>query len=74
MIPPGARYDPIGPPGVPGFEPERFQPPRHPMQPGMWPGMHPDLQQMPGQGMGFPNNHPDLPPHRGYDNDDDMFM
>ncbi|CAK0785666.1 hypothetical protein CVIRNUC_008877 [Coccomyxa viridis] len=24
-IPPGARYDPIGPPGVPGFHPEDFQ-------------------------------------------------
>lgn len=23
-IPPGARYDPIGPPDVPGFEPGRF--------------------------------------------------
>lgn len=23
-VPPGARFDPIGPPGVPGFEPNRF--------------------------------------------------
>mmetsp|Transcript_18800 Transcript_18800/g.41141 ORF Transcript_18800/g.41141 Transcript_18800/m.41141 type:complete len:308 (+) Transcript_18800:207-1130(+) len=72
MIPPGARYDPIGPPGVPGFEPERFQP-GHPMQGGRWgPGNHPDLPQMPGMpGQGRrPGNHPDLPPHRN----DDMFM
>ena len=50
-VPFGARYDPIGPPGVPGFEPERFMPPRQPRQPGQnWPG-----------------NHPDLPPHRNDD-------
>lgn len=23
-VPPGARFDPYGPPGVPGFEPGRF--------------------------------------------------
>jgi proteasome inhibitor subunit 1 (PI31) len=23
-VPPGGRYDPIGPPDVPGFEPSRF--------------------------------------------------
>lgn len=23
-VPPGARFDPYGPPGVPGFEPDRF--------------------------------------------------
>jgi proteasome inhibitor subunit 1 (PI31) len=23
-VPPGARFDPFGPPGVPGFEPNRF--------------------------------------------------
>ncbi|KAJ1376770.1 putative proteasome inhibitor, partial [Sesbania bispinosa] len=23
-VPPGARFDPYGPPGVPGFEPNRF--------------------------------------------------
>lgn len=23
-VPPGARFDPYGPPGVPGFEPQRF--------------------------------------------------
>ena len=23
-LPPGARFDPYGPPGVPGFEPNRF--------------------------------------------------
>ncbi|XP_076943012.1 putative proteasome inhibitor isoform X2 [Bidens hawaiensis] len=39
-VPPGARYDPFGPPDVPGFEPNRFaRNPRGP--PG---GAHPDLQ------------------------------
>ncbi|KAL2610279.1 hypothetical protein R1flu_028852 [Riccia fluitans] len=39
-VPPGARFDPFGPPGVPGFEPGRFTgPPRRP--PG---GTHPDLE------------------------------
>ncbi|KAH7684058.1 proteasome inhibitor subunit 1 (PI31) protein [Dioscorea alata] len=39
-LPPGARYDPIGPPGVPGFEPGRFVrvPPRSGRRP------HPDLE------------------------------
>jgi hypothetical protein len=23
-VPPGARFDPYGPPGIPGFEPNRF--------------------------------------------------
>ncbi|VVB05604.1 unnamed protein product [Arabis nemorensis] len=43
--PPGARFDPYGPPGVPGFEPGRFtrQPPRGPGN-----GMHPDLEHFPG--------------------------
>ncbi|XP_010504185.1 PREDICTED: probable proteasome inhibitor [Camelina sativa] len=42
--PPGARFDPYGPPGVPGFEPGRFtrQPPRRPG------GGHPDLEHFPG--------------------------
>ncbi|PIA38624.1 hypothetical protein AQUCO_02700088v1 [Aquilegia coerulea] len=37
-VPPGGRFDPFGPPGVPGFEPNRFgrNRPR--------PGTHPDLQ------------------------------
>ncbi|ESQ45086.1 hypothetical protein EUTSA_v10010577mg [Eutrema salsugineum] len=41
--PPGARFDPYGPPDVPGFEPGRFgrQPPRRP---------HPDLEHFPGGG------------------------
>ncbi|KFK34644.1 hypothetical protein AALP_AA5G172500 [Arabis alpina] len=45
MPPPGARFDPYGPPGVPGFEPGLFvrQPPRRPGN-----GMHPDLEQFPG--------------------------
>jgi len=40
-VPPGARFDPFGPPGVPGFEPNRFvRDPRRP--PGR--GTHPDLE------------------------------
>jgi proteasome inhibitor subunit 1 (PI31) len=44
--PPGARFDPFGPPGVPGFEPNRFtrNPPRRPGEP------HPDLQHFAGGG------------------------
>ncbi|XP_051114339.1 probable proteasome inhibitor [Andrographis paniculata] len=38
-VPPGARFDPFGPPGVPGFEPGRFA--RNPQRPGG--GTHPDL-------------------------------
>ncbi|KAI3801275.1 hypothetical protein L1987_29379 [Smallanthus sonchifolius] len=39
-VPPGARFDPFGPPDVPGFEPNRFtRDPRRP--PG---GAHPDLE------------------------------
>lgn len=40
MIPPGARFDPFGPPGVPGFEPDRFTRIRRP--PGG--GTNPDLE------------------------------
>lgn len=43
MNPAGARYDPIGPPGMPGFNPDDFQTGRHPF--------HPDLAQ-PGPGRG----------------------
>lgn len=39
-VPPGARFDPYGPPGVPGFEPGRFV--RNPRRPGS--GTHPDLE------------------------------
>ncbi|MED6171426.1 hypothetical protein PIB30_117457 [Stylosanthes scabra] len=39
-VPPGARFDPYGPPGVPGFEPNRFA--RNPRRPGY--DGHPDLQ------------------------------
>ncbi|XP_057762271.1 probable proteasome inhibitor isoform X3 [Arachis stenosperma] len=39
-VPPGARFDPYGPPGVPGFEPNRFT--RNPRRPGY--DAHPDLQ------------------------------
>ncbi|MCO5568388.1 hypothetical protein L7F22_022087 [Adiantum nelumboides] len=40
ILPPGARYDPVGPPGVPGFEPGRFRRGRH--SPGRVP--NPDLE------------------------------
>ncbi|KAM7526400.1 hypothetical protein LguiA_016302 [Lonicera macranthoides] len=40
-VPPGARFDPYGPPGVPGFEPNRFV--RDPRRPRGG-GTHPDLQ------------------------------
>ncbi|KAF8402998.1 hypothetical protein HHK36_011092 [Tetracentron sinense] len=39
-VPPGARFDPYGPPGVPGFEPNRFV--RDPRRPGG--RNHPDLE------------------------------
>ncbi|KAK7256269.1 hypothetical protein RIF29_29710 [Crotalaria pallida] len=39
-VPPGARFDPYGPPGVPGFEPNRFA--RNPRRQGY--DAHPDLQ------------------------------
>ncbi|ESW19716.1 hypothetical protein PHAVU_006G149300 [Phaseolus vulgaris] len=39
-LPPGARFDPYGPPGIPGFEPNRFA--RNPRRPGY--DAHPDLQ------------------------------
>ncbi|KAI6675151.1 hypothetical protein NL676_003057 [Syzygium grande] len=39
-VPPGARFDPYGPPGVPGFDPSRFV--RNPRRPGG--GTHPDLE------------------------------
>lgn len=42
-VPPGARFDPYGPPGVPGFEPGRFA--RNPRRPGQ--GTHPDLHHFP---------------------------
>ncbi|XP_031474115.1 probable proteasome inhibitor isoform X1 [Nymphaea colorata] len=40
FVPPGARFDPYGPPDVPGFEPSRFV--RNPRRPGS--NVHPDLQ------------------------------
>ena len=43
-LPPGARYDPIRPPGLPGFHPGDF------VQPG-GPRVHPDVMQ-PGPGGG----------------------
>ncbi|XP_075507890.1 putative proteasome inhibitor isoform X1 [Primulina tabacum] len=42
-VPPGARFDPYGPPGVPGFETGRFV--RNPRRPGR--GTHPDLHHFP---------------------------
>ncbi|CAI9297606.1 unnamed protein product [Lactuca saligna] len=39
-VPPGARFDPFGPPDVPGFEPNRFA--RNPRRPPG--GTHPDLE------------------------------
>ncbi|PWA41335.1 proteasome inhibitor-related protein [Artemisia annua] len=39
-VPPGARFDPFGPPDVPGFEPGRFT--RNPRRPPG--GTHPDLE------------------------------
>ncbi|PRQ37812.1 putative PI31 proteasome regulator [Rosa chinensis] len=47
-VPPGARFDPYGPPGVPGFEPNRFA--RNPRRPGG--GTHPDLEHF-GSGSDF---------------------
>lgn len=44
-VPPGARFDPFGPPDVPGFEPGRFT--RDPRRPGRGRG-HPDLEHFPG--------------------------
>ncbi|KAJ4704564.1 Proteasome inhibitor-related [Melia azedarach] len=43
LVPPGARFDPYGPPGTPGFEPNRFI--RRPRRPD---GTHPDLEHRPG--------------------------
>ncbi|XP_043718406.1 probable proteasome inhibitor isoform X3 [Telopea speciosissima] len=47
-VPPGARFDPYGPPGVPGFEPNRFV--RNPRRPGG--NTHPDLEHF-GSGSDF---------------------
>ncbi|XP_074312492.1 putative proteasome inhibitor [Silene latifolia] len=63
--PPGARFDPYGPPGVPGFEPGNFG--RFPRGPAPGGGTHPDLQPR----MGRPGGriHPDLeqPGSGGFD-------
>ncbi|OMO97312.1 Proteasome Inhibitor PI31 [Corchorus olitorius] len=48
-VPPGANFDPYGPPGVPGFEPNRFI--RHPRRPGA--GTHPDLEHFNRDGSDF---------------------
>ncbi|XP_074276022.1 putative proteasome inhibitor [Silene latifolia] len=65
--PPGARFDPYGPPGVPGFEPGSFG--RFPRGPTPQGSTHPDLQ--PGRGSGGPGRriHPDLeqPGSGGFD-------
>ncbi|KAL4571788.1 hypothetical protein LXL04_018553 [Taraxacum kok-saghyz] len=47
-VPPGARFDPFGPPDVPGFEPNRFT--RNPRRPPG--GTHPDLEHF-GNGSDF---------------------
>lgn len=47
-VPPGARFDPFGPPDVPGFEPNRFT--RNPRRPPG--GTHPDLEHF-GSGSDF---------------------
>lgn len=43
LVPPGARFDPIGPPDVPGFGPQHFVR-RPPNRGGGGGGVHPDLQ------------------------------
>lgn len=45
-VPPGARFDPYGPPDVPGFEPGRFI--RNPRRPGGGGKPHPDLPHFGG--------------------------
>ncbi|PHT72265.1 putative proteasome inhibitor [Capsicum annuum] len=45
-VPPGARFDPYGPPGIPGFEPDRFI--RGPRRPGDGGRPHPDLPHFGG--------------------------
>ncbi|XP_059305504.1 probable proteasome inhibitor [Lycium ferocissimum] len=45
-VPPGARFDPYGPPDVPGFEPGRFI--RDPRRPGGGGRPHPDLPHFGG--------------------------
>jgi proteasome inhibitor subunit 1 (PI31) len=47
-VPPGVRFDPYGPPDVPGFEPNHFA--RTPRRPGN--GTHPDLEHF-GSGSDF---------------------
>ncbi|KAJ4978092.1 hypothetical protein NE237_008872 [Protea cynaroides] len=47
-IPPGVRFDPYGPPGVPGFDPNNFI--RNPRRPGG--STHPDLEPF-GSGSDF---------------------
>ncbi|XP_058076028.1 probable proteasome inhibitor [Magnolia sinica] len=49
-IPPGSRFDPYGPPDVPGFEPIRFV--RNPRRPGE--GTHPDLEHFGSSGLFSP--------------------
>ncbi|CAN0924673.1 Probable proteasome inhibitor [Linum grandiflorum] len=48
-VPPGARFDPYGPPGIPGFEPGRFTRWVGPGRGGRGRNTHPDLEQ-PGSG------------------------
>merc|ERR1719321_1141534 len=50
-LPPGARWDPIAPEGLPGFRPGDFQ--RAPGE-GRFGEPHPDVEFMPGRGQDFP--------------------
>ncbi|KAK9840065.1 hypothetical protein WJX74_002789 [Apatococcus lobatus] len=49
-LPPGSRYDPIGPPGMPGFHPDDFTPQGRGQRLGPE-GVHPDMMQ-PGPSKG----------------------
>ena len=60
-VPPGARFDPYGPPGMPGFG----EPP-----PPMWPGQGPRGRR---GDLGEPPVHPDIQ-HRPPTFSDDMYM
>merc|ERR1719321_596877 len=50
-LPPGVRWDPIAPEGLPGFRPGDFQ--RAPGE-GRFGEPHPDVEFMRGRGQGFP--------------------
>merc|ERR1712162_65388 len=56
-LPPGARWDPVAPEGLPGFRPEDFQRP----PPGRFGEPHPDVEFMPGRDPGGPGFGPGGP-------------